>query len=88
MDELLKITTCNGDKSHLRFVYDKVSAHLRGLETLGVDASQYGSLLILVIMAKLPQDVRVLLDTENTRMGSKKRFDSAGFNHKHATTVI
>jgi len=53
MDELLKIPACNGDKpSQLRFIYDKVSVHVRGLEALGVDASQFGSLLIPVIMAK------------------------------------
>lgn len=39
MDELLKIPACNGDKSsQLRFVYDKVSVHVRGLEALGVDS--------------------------------------------------
>ena len=60
MDELLKIPACNGDRpSQLRFVYDKVSVHVRGLEALGVNSSQYGSLLIPVIMAKLPPEVRV-----------------------------
>ena len=60
MDELLKIPACNGDKpSQLRFVYDKVSVHVRGLEALEVNSSQYGSLLIPVIMAKLPPEVRV-----------------------------
>ena len=60
MDELLKIPVCNGDKPwQLRFVYDKVSVHVRGLEALGVNSSQYGSLLIPVIMAKLPPEVRV-----------------------------
>ena len=59
MDELLKIPACNGDKpSQLRFVYDKVSIHVRGLEALGVNSSQYESLLIPVIMAKLPPEVR------------------------------
>ena len=68
MDELLKIPACNGDKpSQLRFVYDKVSVHVRGLEALGVDASQYGSLLIPVIMAKLPQDVRVQIARNTTQ---------------------
>ena len=66
MDELLKIPACNRDKPlQLHFVYDKVSVHAWGLEALGVDASQYGSLLIPVIMAKLPQDVRVQI-TRNT----------------------
>ena len=68
MDELLKIPACNGDKpSQLRFVYDKVSVHVRGLEALGVDASQYGSLLIPIIMAKLPQDVRVQIARNTTQ---------------------
>ena len=50
----------------MRFVYDKISVHVRGLEALGVDASRYGSLLIPVIMAKLPQDVRVQI-ARNTK---------------------
>ena len=60
MDELLKIPACTSDKaSQLGFVYDKISINVRGLEALGVKSSQYGSLLIPVIMAKLPQEVRV-----------------------------
>lgn len=54
MDELLKIPECSGDKaSQLRFVYDKISINVRGLEALGVNSSQYGSLLIPVVMSKL-----------------------------------
>ena len=60
MDELLKISTCDGDKSkQLRFVYDKVSVNIRALEALGIQSDQYGSLLIPVIMSKLPSDVRL-----------------------------
>ena len=60
MDELLKIPACTTDKtSQLRFIYDKLSINVRGLEALGVNSSQYGSLLIPVIMSKLPQDVRL-----------------------------
>ena len=60
VDELLKIPACTSDKaSQLGFVYDKISINVRGLEALGVKSSQYGSLLIPVIMAKLPQEVRV-----------------------------
>ena len=49
MDELMKIPACNStDKpSQLRYIYDKISVHTRG------------SLLIPVIMAKLPQEVRI-----------------------------
>jgi hypothetical protein len=46
MDELLKIPVCTSDRSSaLRFVYDKISIHVRGLASLGVSADQYGSFL-------------------------------------------
>jgi hypothetical protein len=58
MEELLKLSPCTGERStQLRFVYDKVSVNVRGLEALGVKPDQYGSLLIPVIMSKLPADV-------------------------------
>ena len=69
MDELLKIPACTGEKaSQLRFLYDKISINVRGLEALGVNSSQYGSLLIPVVMSKLPQDVRIQI-ARNTSQG-------------------
>ena len=60
MDELLKLQTRSGEKSsQLRYIYDKVSVNVRGLESSGVHSEQYGSLLIPVIMSKLPADVRL-----------------------------
>ena len=61
MDELLKIPSCNKDNpSPLRYVYDiKISIHVRGLESLGVSADQYGSLLIPIIMDKLPSEIKL-----------------------------
>jgi len=60
MDILLKIPLCSSDKaSQLRFVYNTISTSVRGLESLGVNSSQYGGLLNPVIMSKLPQEVRV-----------------------------
>ena len=35
------------------------SVNIRGLESLGVSSNQYGSLLIPVIMSKLPHEIRV-----------------------------
>ena len=58
MDELKKIPTCTSDKpSQLRYLFDKISVHTRGLASLGVNSKQYGSLLIAVIMVKLPQEI-------------------------------
>ena len=60
MDELLKIPLCVGEKSsQLCYVYDKVSIHVQGLESLGVTAEQYGSMLIPAIMSKFPTKIRV-----------------------------
>ena len=54
MEELLKLPSCSGTErlTSLRFVYDKVSVHVRGLSSLGVNSDQYGGLLIPVIMSK------------------------------------
>ena len=60
MDELLKISTCPIDKPYqLRYLNDKLNVNIRGLEALGVKASQCESLLIPIIMAKLPPEIRV-----------------------------
>ena len=40
-------------------MYDKISVNIRGLEALGVKSEQYGSLLLLIIMAKLPDEIRI-----------------------------
>lgn len=60
MDEMLKIPGCvNDNASQLRLVYDRISINIRGLESLGVSSSQYGSLLIPVLMSKLPSEIRI-----------------------------
>ena len=59
MDELLKVANAADRPASLRFMYDKISVHVRGLETLGVNSDQYGSLLIPIIMDKLPSDMRL-----------------------------
>ena len=60
MDELLKISVCSTEKpAQLRYLYDKISVNVRGLEALGVKSQQYGSLLIPIIMAKLPPEIRI-----------------------------
>ena len=59
MDELLKLHVCDDRVNSLRLFYDKVSVHVRGLQSLGVSSEQYGSLLIPIIMSKLPNDIRI-----------------------------
>lgn len=58
MDELVKLPSCTSDRtSVLCYIYDKIS--VRGLASLGVSADQYGSLLLPVVMDKLPGDIRL-----------------------------
>ena len=66
MDELLKIPNCSGTErsTSLRFAYDQIRVHVRGLSSLGVASDQYGGLLIPVIMAKLPSEIRVRVARE------------------------
>ena len=47
--------------------YDKVHANVRGLEALGIEANQYGSFLIPIVMAKLPGDVRLQIARLTTK---------------------
>ena len=67
MDEIVKLPPSTSDRpSSLRLVYDKLSVHVRGLKSLGVSAEQYGSLLIPIVMSKLPDDVRLQI-ARNTK---------------------
>ena len=60
MEELLKLPTYTAEKStSLRFVYDKINVNIRGLASMGIKSEQYGSLLIPIIMTKLPQELRL-----------------------------
>lgn len=60
MDQLLKVSPCSNDRpAGLRYVYDQICVHSRGLASLGVTSDQYGSLLIPVIMSKLPPEIRL-----------------------------
>ena len=63
MDELLKMTVFSDDKATcMRLVYDRINTNIhRGLESLGIKSDQYGSLLIPVIMSKLPNETRLLI---------------------------
>ena len=68
MEELIKIQPCTGDKpSTLRFVYDKINVNIRGLAAMGIESGQYGSLLIPVIMTKLPQELRLRFARETDK---------------------
>ena len=66
IEELLKLPACVGDRAQsLRRLYDKVMVHIRGLSSLGIETTHYGSVLVPVLMSKLPDGVRLRTAREN-----------------------
>ena len=58
MQSLLKLQSFQNDKlSDIRRIYDTIMVHVRGLESLGVSSEKYGSLLVPVIISRMPEDV-------------------------------
>ena len=66
MDELLKLPDCTADRpSALHNIYDRITVHTRGLSSLGIDLRHYGSLLVPIVMPKLPNEVRLRKARQN-----------------------
>ena len=61
MDNILKLSPCtSADKPYqLRYLFDRIRVQIRGLETMGVATETFGSLLIPIIMSKLPSEMRL-----------------------------
>ena len=58
MQALLDITPPKYSLISLRNYYDKIETYVRGLESIGQTTDHYGSLLVPIILKKLPGDVR------------------------------
>ena len=62
MDALLKLqASSSGDIRSIRRLYDTIESHIRSLKTLGVESDSYGSLLVRVIMNKIPEEMRLIV---------------------------
>ncbi len=60
IEELLKLKPTAADRpSQLRYLFDKISLHLRGLDSLGASSETHGSTLIPIVMGKLPGEIRI-----------------------------
>ena len=83
-DEILKIQPCmeGGRLGPLRYVYDKISVHVRGLSAMGVSSKEYGSLLIPIIMSRLPSDVRLQISRSVRMKFGKLRSFSTPLSQK------
>ena len=60
LQSLLKLQDCPNDKvTQLRYIYDKINVHVRGLESLGMSQESYGGLLIPIIMQRMPSEITI-----------------------------
>ena len=71
MDEFLNLPVAKNDVKSLRRFFDAMESNIRGLESLKYSPDSYGSLLLPIVLKKLPEDVkRILLrDEENLDIG-------------------
>ena len=49
--------------------------HIQGLSSLGIETAQYGSILVPVLLSKLPDVVRLRIARENRGEAWKITFD-------------
>ena len=62
-DTLMSMEPISSDRhlKDLRRLYDHTETHVRSLKLLGIEAASYGALLSLVLLAKLPPDLRLIV---------------------------
>ena len=70
MESLSKIHAPSSDTKNLREFHDICEANICGLETLGVMTESYGSLLIPILLKKIPEDIRCLIFRTDPLPGS------------------
>ena len=63
VDALLKLESCSNihEISKMRNLYDSIEIHIRSLANLEVPSESYGTILIPMILAKLPQEMQLLI---------------------------
>ncbi|CAB4014273.1 Hypothetical predicted protein, partial [Paramuricea clavata] len=66
MDILLNLdpVTSVQNLKELRSLYDTVESHIRALKSLDIPSQLYGNLLCSMLMNKLPQDLRILINRD------------------------
>ena len=63
MDSLLRLTAINShyDVKGLRRLYDANETNVRGLRALEVEAESYGSLMVSILINKMPPEIRLIV---------------------------
>ncbi|CAB4037904.1 Hypothetical predicted protein, partial [Paramuricea clavata] len=67
IDSVLEAKPMNETMSmSLRRLYDQIEAHVRGLKSLDVPDTEYGALLLPILIGKIPDEIRILLGRKMT----------------------
>jgi hypothetical protein len=63
MEELLNLPAVSDihKVSKIRQLYDSIETHIRSLRNLGIDSNSCGSLLVPLIVSKLPEEMRLIV---------------------------
>ena len=87
--------TVDNDLKRLRLLYDRVKAPVQALQALGIHSESYGKLLVLLLMEKLPPNMRltisrainrpewdlnVMLKAFDSEIKARERCESIGTN--------
>jgi len=66
MQALLNLPMPNNNYSGLQSFYDTIEKHMRALSSLGKEPESYGSLLTLIVLARLRHEIKENLAREHT----------------------
>ncbi len=85
MDALLRLNAIvdMSELSKIRGLYDKIETHVRSLQNLGISSESYGSLLIPVIVNKLPVELQLVI----SRKLDKANWDVEKFMEEFKTEL-
>ena len=66
MESLLKLSCVSSmvDIKKIRMVYDMIESNVRSLQNLGISAEMYGSLLIPMMLAKIPKELKLIISRD------------------------
>ena len=65
MNELIKLNKVNGSNvTELRELYDRIESNVSALKTVGIQQEPFGSLLIPIILEKMPNVMRLQISRQ------------------------
>ena len=83
VDTLLKVNPVrkHADTTELRKFFDLIETHNRGLQSLGVDPQTYGTVLVNVLLQKLPEDIQLIISRKMSETLENEDWDLTNMLH-------